>query len=365
MAPTSRSLALFAFSIFASLASATPKQTATSVVVTSIAPAPPAATQALSAMTSEGCFSSASGFVDQGTYTWQTSGYCQTVCVALNKPVLALSGGDHCWCGDSLPAANTAVDASECNAPCLGYPTENCKHCVGRSYSNLNTNVSAGGGTGNDTWTVWLTGTNNSVGSSSGIGSSSPAASSLSSGSTSSPPTTSIVFIPSAASLATSAAVVVPVSTAAAAITTVEPEIITVSGSTVVRTMAVTTILATPTSTASSQESPHSSSKAPIAAGVVVGVVALLAIVGGVYFYLHRRRSGRESRGHRRASSLPLPGFDGLPHMNPTLPRLSTMQDSRLEHRLMMEKRQSGVSVFADNEDYSRRILKVANPDSS
>jgi len=51
--------------------------------------------------------------------------------------------------------------------------------------------------------------------------------------------------------------------------------------------------------------------------------------------------------------------------MHPTLPRLSTMNDSRLDPRVMTEKRQSGVSVFADNQDYSRRILQVANPDNS
>jgi len=51
--------------------------------------------------------------------------------------------------------------------------------------------------------------------------------------------------------------------------------------------------------------------------------------------------------------------------MRPTLPRLSTLNDSRLDPRVLNEKRKSGVSIFADNEDYSRRILKVTNPDGS
>jgi len=80
----------------------------------------------LSAMTYQGCFSASSGLSDQGSYQYQTSGYCQPLCVNQNQAVLALSGGSDCWCGDVLPPANSKVDDSNCNTPCNGYGTESC-----------------------------------------------------------------------------------------------------------------------------------------------------------------------------------------------------------------------------------------------
>lgn len=98
---------------------------------------------------------------------------------------------------------------------------------------------------------------------------------------------------------------------------------------------------------------------------MVVGAVALVGLVAGIYFFLRRRRAvSVSSSGHRRATSID--AWSSVPPtMGPTLPRLSTLNDSRLDPRVLNEKRKSGVSIFADNEDYSRRILKVANPDDS
>jgi len=80
----------------------------------------------LATMTYEGCYSSSSGLTDQGSYTYQTSGYCQPICVKQNQAVLATSGGSDCWCGDVLPPADSKVDDSNCNTPCNGYGSENC-----------------------------------------------------------------------------------------------------------------------------------------------------------------------------------------------------------------------------------------------
>ena len=122
MAPIIRNVALLAFSqlLFLSAASAN-KASST------ITSAPAATSQVYAAMTSEGCFSSSGDFVDQGSYTYQSSGWCQKQCVALGKPVLGLNQGSNCWCGDLLPAADTQVDDSQCNTPCQGYSQENCK----------------------------------------------------------------------------------------------------------------------------------------------------------------------------------------------------------------------------------------------
>lgn len=82
----------------------------------------------LAAMTYQGCYSSSSGLTDQGSYLYQTSGYCQPICVDANQAVLALSGGSDCWCGDVLPPADSKVDDSSCNTPCDGYGSQMCMY---------------------------------------------------------------------------------------------------------------------------------------------------------------------------------------------------------------------------------------------
>jgi len=83
-------------------------------------------------MTSEGCYTASGDMTDQGWNQYQSSLYCQGVCVALNMPVLGLSGDGHCWCGDLLPAANTKVDDSQCSTTCNGYNKEFCKYLNNR-----------------------------------------------------------------------------------------------------------------------------------------------------------------------------------------------------------------------------------------
>ena len=77
--------------------------------------------------TNLGCFNSSAPLEDHGAFKdFQARGNCQLVCVWLNKPVMALSEGDHCWCGDMIPANNTLIDDSHCDIPCPGYPDETC-----------------------------------------------------------------------------------------------------------------------------------------------------------------------------------------------------------------------------------------------
>jgi cell wall integrity and stress response component len=85
-------------------------------------------TVALSAYTKKGCFSAADGFTNAGSYTFQTSGWCQKVCVGKGKAVMGLQAGSNCWCGDEVPATADSVDTSKCNSPCNGYNTEMCRY---------------------------------------------------------------------------------------------------------------------------------------------------------------------------------------------------------------------------------------------
>lgn len=89
--------------------------------------------------------------------------------------------------------------------------------------------------------------------------------------------------------------------------------------------------------------------KAGIAAGVVVGVVVLAAAAGGMWFYM-RARSRRElEEAHKRQAAI-----------NSFIKSPSDVSsfDTRLEPAIM--RRMSAGSI-ADNQDYSRRILKVTN----
>jgi len=86
-----------------------------------------AQTSGLKTMVNQGCFSSAGGMTDQGPYTYQTGGYCQTLCVKLNKPVMGTTKGSNCWCGDLLPDPSSKVSDSECSSTCDGYDKDMCK----------------------------------------------------------------------------------------------------------------------------------------------------------------------------------------------------------------------------------------------
>ncbi|KAF1839750.1 hypothetical protein BDW02DRAFT_8586 [Decorospora gaudefroyi] len=92
-----------------------------------------------------------------------------------------------------------------------------------------------------------------------------------------------------------------------------------------------------------------------IAVGVVVGILGLACIVFGVWFLLRRRRQRQAEEDYRRnAANVNAFVNGGKLHTSN-----SSMNDSRLDPSFM-DRRQSNGSI-ADNEDYSRRILKVTN----
>lgn len=112
------------------------------------------------------------------------------------------------------------------------------------------------------------------------------------------------------------------------------------------------TILVTPSPvktsashSATSDPGSKTANTAGIAAGVVVGLVAVVSIAGGIYFFLrNRKRRALEAEFHRNNANAFLEG--------------AKAPDARLDPSVMMQRRQSDGSI-ADNQDYSRRILKV------
>lgn len=83
---------------------------------------------------------------------------------------------------------------------------------------------------------------------------------------------------------------------------------------------------------------------AAIAAGVVVGVVGVAALAGAAFFFYRSRK--QKARGYRG-------GRDSGP---------PSMSDSRFDGQYMAQRRQSNGSID-DDQDFSRRILQVTNPD--
>ncbi|KAI0122429.1 hypothetical protein F4814DRAFT_446364 [Daldinia grandis] len=94
---------------------------------------------------------------------------------------------------------------------------------------------------------------------------------------------------------------------------------------------------------------------AGIAAGVVVGVVAITAFGGAVFFWLRRKRNAEIEEEHRRNAAVNAFISGGKP---PSSSGGVSMTDSRLDP--VMNRRMSDGSI-ADNQDYSRRILRVTN----
>lgn len=76
------------------------------------------------AVTYEGCYSSSTPLTSDGSYPYQSSGYCGDQCSG--SAVYAMTGGSDCWCGDQLPALDDKVDKSECDTSCTGFPSDIC-----------------------------------------------------------------------------------------------------------------------------------------------------------------------------------------------------------------------------------------------
>ncbi|KAK6505219.1 hypothetical protein TWF481_007136 [Arthrobotrys musiformis] len=122
---------------------------------------------------------------------------------------------------------------------------------------------------------------------------------------------------------------------------------------------SIQTVIKTPVVTATApadgdqqQNNGGGTSKAGIAAGVVVGVIAVIAMgVGG--FLIVRRNRRRQAEEEYRAA---------VAAKEFTASIRKPQADTRLDP-VMLQRRMSDGSI-ADNQDYSRRILKVTNPDA-
>lgn len=253
-------------------------------------------------LTYQGCYSSAGSMTFQETYTWQSKGHCREQCTGAKKPVQAQTNAKDCYCGNAVPPASAKVDDSKCSVTCSGYKFEMC------------------GGDG--FYTVWLDGLAEDV----------PGA--ISSGSKGTPASTGKPTTSPTTSASTS--------------------VIYVEGS--AKTVLVTAPPNASTS-GSSKSSGGGPNKAAIAAGVVVGIVIIAAIAGGVFLFLRNRRRRAIEEEHRRNAAVS--SFINGSKSPASSGGASSFTDTRLDP-VMANRRFSDGSI-ADNQDYSRRILKVTN----
>ncbi|RYP46443.1 hypothetical protein DL768_007355 [Monosporascus sp. mg162] len=93
-----------------------------------------------------------------------------------------------------------------------------------------------------------------------------------------------------------------------------------------------------------------------LAVGVVCGILAVAAACGAAYFYMRRRRNEEIKEEHRRNAAVNAFITGGKP---PGSSGGLSMSDSRLDP-VIVNRRMSDGSI-ADNQDYSRRILRVTN----
>jgi cell wall integrity and stress response component len=93
-----------------------------------------------------------------------------------------------------------------------------------------------------------------------------------------------------------------------------------------------------------------------IVAGIVGGVVAIAALAGGFWFFLRRRRNAEIEEEHRRNAAVNAFISGAKP---PSSSGNISLTDSRLEPGLGARRMSDG--SIADNQDYSRKILRVTN----
>lgn len=250
---------------------------------------------------SQGCFDSTVGLtVENTTDIFTSKGSCSQTCIDLNKPVFGVTNKTWCYCGSDLPPANAQVDNSSCSTSCPGYPANICGG--GSTYISVYLTADS------------LEGTISNV----NADGSTPSSTSKTSPSTTASATQSVV---------------------------------TVNGQTVVVTASATA--------AAGSGSSGGASKAGIAAGVVVGLIALAAIAGGIFLFIRNKQRREVEEEYRRNAAISAFTNGGDKHPSSS-GGASTFSDMRLDPAVMAQRRMSDGSI-ADNQDYSRRILKVTN----
>ncbi|EED17543.1 ER membrane protein Wsc4, putative [Talaromyces stipitatus ATCC 10500] len=291
----------------------------------------------------------------QNTNIYQSNGACNSLCTS--DYAFAVLQGQNCWCSNYIPAST--VNVTECNSGCPGYPDDLCgnpaKGLFG--YIAMSNHKPSGTATGRIDTTSTGTASSSSSTTSSGTSTSSETSTTIA-------PTISIQTIAG------------------------QPVTITVSNS--------------PSATSSSASSDHKSSSlsggaiAGIVIGSLVGVGALAAFILWFFFFGRRGNSDisekpgspnggndgsiaggtidtrRQSRGSQMSFMRNFMGPAGPAdhEVSPTSPNdyLNPNQafiDNRMKKDAVLYPNGDRLSAVSlrDDEDYSRPVLRLTNPD--
>lgn len=317
-----------------------------------------------------GCYSTVdtSNYKEYGAY--ETQSLCALSCGSA-YPYVAIKNGGYCYCLSELPSSDDETDSSSCDVPCNGYGSV---MCGGSSAYTVFT------GLGTASAAVLSASTSSKASSSSKSSSSSALSSSASSSKTSS------ASLSSSADASTTSFLSAQESVA----TTTLSE----NGS-----VAVLTVTRTSDSTSSADASSSSSATAassgkkltnvgPIVGGVVGGIAALALIGAAVFFFRRRSHDDDEddeefyekgagaavTRGQSKNKSKKYNSAFDMPMANPFVHPLDEFADKRASRMtangltdprlnpVLMGRRRLSEGSLADEADYSRKILAVANP---
>ncbi|KAJ5562893.1 ER membrane protein Wsc4 [Penicillium sp. DV-2018c] len=294
--------------------------------------------------------------------TFQSNGACKITCSDYAFGVLQ---GKKCWCTNVVPSQKSQSKVSDCNTQCPGYPDDRCGSAAKGNYVYVEV-------VGNDPTST--AGGPPSTGTSS--------SSSSTSTSTRDPPITVTVTAPES-STSESSSSASQTSTTSDDTTTAPATVSTQTNSGgQVKTITVPGTVSTGGSDSSSANAGADSGKLSggTIAGIVIGILGGIALIAALIFLIlfYRKRA--------RAAS-PLPSQDmadnrasaGSSFMGGFFPRGNgegdagisparsgtTFTDGRMKTNTVLYPngpRDSSVSL-QDNEDYSRPVLRLTNPD--
>ncbi|BCR89410.1 uncharacterized protein ACHE_50608S [Aspergillus chevalieri] len=271
---------------------------------------------------------------DANTNTFQSIGACTSTCTS--DYAFGILQGKNCWCSNIAPNQATNVNISECNDSCPGYPSDNCGNADEGLYGYIvlmdhmpSSTASASGAS--------------STGTSTGTSSETTGASTTTSG--------------------------------GSTVETIGGEVqtVTIGGS------GATAAADTSSTTSKDNDSGLSSGAvAGVAVGSVAGFLAILALILIWYCSKKRQRAnspdpsmqlldGRNSKGSQMSFMRSIFSDNSTLAGSPTAARNPnpTFTDNRMKTDTILYPhgpRDSSVSL-QDNEDYSRPVLRLANPD--
>ncbi|KAH3682302.1 hypothetical protein WICPIJ_006717 [Wickerhamomyces pijperi] len=321
-----------------------------------------------------GCYSSLpSSFGSVMEYTWQSSSYCYSQCSGYSY--FALSEGNGCYCGNDAPSGDTT---SGCTTACFGYNKEMCGgsgvydvYAASDNSDSANDDSNTGSTettATSDTTTLATKATTSGTQTTTGTTTGTTTA------------TTSTAASTTATSTETTSQTTKITTELQGGTTVVIYSTIDLKPSVVTSVVSTTTNKSSPSSTSTSSSSSatkksSSSIVGRVVGGVVGGAVAIILLVLLILF-LRRRNSSSDtlddthieepnevlSDSAYHAALKRDKSTASRPLSNPFLSKEEVMIDQRLNPVLLGRRRISEGSL-ADEADYSRKILRVANPD--